>query len=120
MINWSLYGTGPLWEEKHYKAVVRLIIASPYHAARGMEVLDALAKVGIPDNLSPADVLCSMRKSRCIHVRPYSTFSRDLPREAFFKEIDGVEDEDVVVTMCSPADLYKVLQQKDEFEKEDE
>jgi hypothetical protein len=54
----------------------------------------------------------------CLH--PYSEMAKDIPREAFFKEVWGIEEEDNVVTMPSPAHLAAVLKLEARFQKEDE
>ncbi|KAG7673557.1 hypothetical protein KSW81_006758 [Nannochloris sp. 'desiccata'] len=102
---------GPrIWEAEHYKAVLRLIAANPYHAVRRNEVHAALEKVGdIPKNATAAEVLLSMVEFNAVSLRPYSMMAEDIPREAFSKEEWGVEEEGNVVTMPSPAHLAAVL-----------
>jgi hypothetical protein len=112
---------GPrIWEAKHYKAVLRLIASNPYHAVRRKEVRAALDKVGLPENVTAAQVLVSMVEFNVLTLRPYSEMAKDIPREAFFKEVWGVEEEDSVVTMPSPAHLAAVLKLEARFQKEDE
>ncbi|KAG7673341.1 hypothetical protein KSW81_006555 [Nannochloris sp. 'desiccata'] len=96
--------TGPrIWGTEHYKAVLRLIAANPYHAVRRKEVLAALRDIGIAENVTAADVLLSMVEFNVVSLRPYSIMAQDIPREAFFYEEWGVEEKDSVVTMRSPA-----------------
>ena len=112
--------TGPrIWEANHYKVVLRLIAANPYHAVRRKEVLTALKEVGIAENVSAADVLLSMVEFNVVSLRRYSEMDQDIPREAFFKKVWGVEKKDSVVTMRSPAHLAAVLILEQEFQNED-
>ncbi|KAH7622167.1 hypothetical protein NADE_004757 [Nannochloris sp. 'desiccata'] len=113
---------GPrIWEAEHYKAVLRLIAANPYHAVRRNEVHAALEKVGdIPKNATAAEVLLSMVEFNAVSLRPYSMMAEDIPREAFSKEEWGVEEEGNVVTMPSPAHLAAVLLLETKFQKQDE
>jgi hypothetical protein len=110
---------GPrIWEAKHYKAVLRLIAASPYHAVPRMEVHAALQDVGgIPENVKGADVLESMVEYNVFCLRPYSKMAEDIPREAFFKQVGKKERLDDVVTMPSPAHLAAVLELDVELEE---
>ena len=102
--------SGPrIWEAKHYKSVLRLIAVNPYHAVRRKEVHAALDKVGAAENVSAAQVLLSMVEFNVLSLRPYSDMAKDIPREAFFKKVWGVEEKDSVVTMPSPAHLAAVL-----------
>ena len=113
--------TGPrIWERKHYKAVLRLIAANPYHAVRQDDVEAALEKVGIDEHVTADEVLLSMVEFNVLSLRPYSKMAKDIPREAFFKEVWGIEEEDIVVTMPSPAHLAAVLKLEARFQKEDE
>ena len=113
--------TGPrIWEAKHYKEVLRLIAASPYHAVRREDAEAALGKVGTGENVSAAQVLLSMIEFNVLSLRPYSDMAKDIPREAFFKEVWGVEEEDDVVTMPSAAHLAAVLIVEAKFQKEDQ
>jgi hypothetical protein len=108
---------GPrIWEAKHYKAVLRLIAASPYHAARRREVHAALM-VGSDDSFTAAEVLLSMVEFNVVSLRPYSTMAEDLPREAFYKKVGRKEKIDSVVTMPSPAHLAAVLELDVELEE---
>lgn len=110
--------TGPrIWESKHYKAVLRLIAASPYHAVRRKEVYAVLEKVGIAERVTAAQVLLSMVEFNVLSLRPYSDMAQDIPREAFFKKAGGKEKEDSVVTMPSPAHLAAVLELDVELEE---
>ncbi len=108
------------WQSEHYKAVLRLIAANPYHAVRRKVVYAALEKVGIPEDVTAAHVLLSMVEYNVVSLRPYSDMAQDIPREAFFKQVWGVEEKDSVVTMPSPAHLAAVLKLEARFQKEDE
>lgn len=113
--------TGPrIWERKHYKTVLRLIASNPYHAVRRDDVEAALEKDGIPVNVTAAQVLLSMVEFNVVVLRPYSKMAKDIPSEAFFKEVWGIEEEDSVVTMPSPAHLAAVLKLEARFQKEEE
>lgn len=105
--------SGPrIWESKHYKAVLRLIAANPYHAVRSSEVHAALEQEGIKTENTTADqVLLSMMEYNVVSLRPYSKMAKDIPREAFFKKVGSKEKEDSVVTMPSPAHLAAVLEE---------
>ena len=105
------------WQSEHYKAVLRLIAANPYHAVRKEDAVAAL--VGIPENVTGAEVLMSMVEYNVVSLRPYSDMAQDVPREAFFKEEWGVEEEEDVVTMPSPAHLAAVLLLETKFQKQD-
>ena len=109
-----------IWEAKHYKAVLRLIAASPYHAVRRREVHAALLDVMIPENVTADQVLLSMVEFNVLSLRPYSAMAQDIPREAFFNEECGVEGKDSVVTMRSPAHLASALILEKKFQKQDE
>ena len=111
---------GPrLWEAKHYKAVLRLIDASPYYAVRRKEVHAALKDVGdIPENVTAAQVLLSMVEFNVLSLRPYTEMAKDIPREAFFKKVGRKEKQDNMVTMPSPAHLAAVLELDVELEEE--
>jgi hypothetical protein len=112
---------GPrIWERNHYKTVLRLIATNPYHAVCRKEVHAALEKEGIPQNATAAQVLLSMVEFNVVSLRPYSDMAKDIPREAFFKEVWGIEEEDSVVTMPSPAHLAACLLLEKKFQKEDE
>ena len=109
--------TGPrIWERNHYKTVLRLIAANPYHAVRRDDVEAALEKEGIPENATAAQVLLSMVEFNVVSLRPYSEMAKVIPREAFFKKAGGKEKEDSVVTMPSPAHLAAVLELDVELE----
>ncbi|KAG7672245.1 hypothetical protein NADE_000081 [Nannochloris sp. 'desiccata'] len=111
--------TGPrIWEGKHYKAVLRLIAASPYHAVRRKEVHAALENVGFPENVTAAKVLLSMVEFNVLSLRPYSEMAKDIPREAFFTQVGRKEKQDNVVTMPSPAHCAAVLELDVELEEE--
>ncbi|KAG7669701.1 hypothetical protein KSW81_007849 [Nannochloris sp. 'desiccata'] len=121
LIDPPIGSAGPrIWEGKHYKAVLRLIAASPYHAVRRKEVHAALENVGILENVTAAQVLLSMVEFNVLSLRPYSKMAKDLPREAFFKDAWGIEEQDNVVTMPSPAHLAAVLILEIKFQKQDE
>ena len=108
---------GPrIWESEHYKAVLRLIAASPYHVVRQDDVEAALEKVGIAEHVTADEVLLSMVEFNVVSLRPYSEMAKDIPREAFFKKAGGKEKEDSVVTMPSPAHLAAVLELDVELE----
>ena len=108
---------GPrIWERNHYKTVLRLIAANPYHAVRRDDAEAALEKEGIPQNATAAQVLLSMVEFNVVSLRPYSDMAKDIPREAFFKKAGGKEKEDSVVTMPSPAHLAAVLELDVELE----
>ncbi|KAG7673826.1 hypothetical protein KSW81_007017 [Nannochloris sp. 'desiccata'] len=112
---------GPrIWEAKHYKAVLRLIAANPYHAVRRKEVYAVLEKVGIKmvENATAAKVLLSMVEFNVLSLRPYSEMAEDIPREAFFKKAGRKEKQDKVVTMPSPTHLAAVLELDVELEEE--
>ncbi len=124
--------TGPrIWEQKHYKTVLRLIAAQPYHAVRQKDAEAALEKVDKKDvvqkvlnmvgikteNFTAAQVLLSMVEYNVVSLRPYSEMAKDLPRQAVFKEVWGIEEEDSVVTMPSPAHLAAVLELDVELEE---
>ena len=53
-----------------------------------------------------------------LSLRPHSAMNRDIPREALFKEVWGVKENDSVVTMRSPAHLALILVRQ--FQNEDE
>ncbi|KAG7667052.1 hypothetical protein KSW81_000795 [Nannochloris sp. 'desiccata'] len=108
------------WESEHYKAVLRLIAANPYHAVRQEDAEAALRGVGIDKNVTADEVLLSMVEYNVVSLRPYSDMARDIPREAFFKMEWGVEDEEDVVTMPSPAHLAAALLLETKFQKQDE
>ncbi|KAG7668391.1 hypothetical protein KSW81_002277 [Nannochloris sp. 'desiccata'] len=110
---------GPrIWERKHYKAVLRLIDANPYHAVRQEDAEAALEKVGgIPKNVTAAQVLLSMVEFNVLSLRPYSEMAEDIPREAFFKKVGRKEKQDNVVIMPSPAHLAAVLELDVELEE---
>ncbi|KAH7619102.1 hypothetical protein NADE_005949 [Nannochloris sp. 'desiccata'] len=121
LIDPPIGSAGPrIWEGKHYKAVLRLIAASPYHAVRRKEVHAALENVGILENVTAAQVLLSMVEFNVLSLRPYSKMAKDLPREAFFKDAWGIEEQDNVVTMPSPAHLAAVLILEIKFQKQDQ
>jgi hypothetical protein len=107
-----------IWEAKHYKAVLRLIAASPYHAVRRKEVHAALDKEGIAENVTAAKVLLSMVEFNVLALRPYTDMAKDIPREAYFKKVGSKEKQDNVVTMPSPAHLAAVLELDVELEEE--
>ena len=112
---------GPrIWEAKHYKAVLRLIAAHPYHAVRQQDAEDALADVGIAENVTADEVLLSMVEYNVLSLRPYSTMAHDIPKEAFFKKVGSKEKKDSVVTMRSAAHLAAVLDLDVELEEQDE
>ena len=126
--------TGPrIWERNHYKTVLRLIAANPYHAVRQKDAEAALEKVDKKnvvqkvlnmvdvktENVTSDQVLLSMVEYNLVSLRPYSEMAKDIPREAFFKEVWGIE-EDSVVTMPSPAHLAAILKLEARFQKEDE
>ncbi len=107
-----------IWGKKHYKAVLRLIAANPYHAVPRTEVHAALKDVGgIPENVTADEVLLSMVEFNVVSLRPYSKMAKDIPREAFFKEAGGKEKKDDVVTMSSPAHLGAALLLETEFQR---
>ncbi len=108
------------WESKHYKAVLRLIAASPYHTVRQKDVEAALEKEGIAKHVTADEVLLSMVEFNVVSLRPYSDMAKDIPREAYFKEVWDIEEEDSVVTMPSPAHLAACLLLETKFQKEDE
>ncbi|KAG7673828.1 hypothetical protein KSW81_007017 [Nannochloris sp. 'desiccata'] len=120
--SWEKVGSdGPrIWEAKHYKAVLRLIAANPYHAVRRKEVYAVLEKVGIKmvENATAAKVLLSMVEFNVLSLRPYSEMAEDIPREAFFKKAGRKEKQDKVVTMPSPTHLAAVLELDVELEEE--
>ncbi|KAG7667025.1 hypothetical protein KSW81_000773 [Nannochloris sp. 'desiccata'] len=105
-----------LWEAKHYKAVLRLIAANPYHAVRQKDAEAALKDVG--ENVTAAQVLLSMVGFNVLSLRPYTEMAKDIPREAFFKKGRRKEKQDNVVTMPSPAHLAAVLELDVELEEE--
>ena len=107
------------WESKHYKSVLRLIAANPYHAVRQEDAEAALRGVGIDKNVTGAQVLLSMVEYNVVSLRPYSDMAKDIPREAFFRMEWGVEEEKDVVTMPSPAHLAAVLLLEKKFQKQD-
>ena len=109
-----------IWEAKHYKAVLRLIAASPYHAVRRREVHAALLDVMIPENVTADQVLLSMVEFNVLSLRPYSIMAHDIPKEAFYKNEWGVEVKDSVVTMRSAAHLAATLILETIFQKQDE
>ncbi|KAG7674132.1 hypothetical protein KSW81_005971 [Nannochloris sp. 'desiccata'] len=120
LIDPPIGSTGPrIWEGKHYKTVLRLIAANPYHAVRRNEVHAALKDVGVAENVTAAQVLLSMVEFNVLSLRPYSEMAEDIPREAFFKEEWGLEEGDNVVTMPSPAHLAAVLLLETKFQKQD-
>ena len=123
LIDPPIGSTGPrLWGGKHYKAVLRLIAANPYHAVRRKEVHAALEKLDIKavENVTAAQVLLSMVEFNVLCLRPYFKMAEDIPREAFFKKEWGVDVEDNVVTMPSPAHLAAALLVETMFQKQDE
>jgi hypothetical protein len=104
-----------------YRTVLRLIAANPYHAVRSSEVHAALEKVGIKTgNARAAQVLLSMVEYNVVSLRPYSNMAKDIPREAFLKQVGSKEKEDSVVTMPSPAHLAAVLKLDVELEEKPE
>ncbi len=123
------------WESKHYKAVLRLIAAHPYHAVCQKDAEAALEKVNEKnavqkvlnmvdvktktENVTSDQVLLSMVEYNLVSLRPYSEMAKGIPREAFFTEEWGVEEQDSVVTMPSPAHLAALLQER-KFQKQDE
>ena len=107
------------WESKHYKSVLRLIAANPYHAVRQEDAEAALRGVGMDKNVTGAQVLLSMVEYNVVSLRPYSDMAKDIPREAFFRMEWGVEEEKDVVTMPSPAHLAAVLLLEKKFQKQD-
>ncbi|KAG7668859.1 hypothetical protein KSW81_003872 [Nannochloris sp. 'desiccata'] len=109
-----------IWEANHYKAVLRLIAANPYHAVRQEDAEAALKDVGIPENVTAAQVLLSMVEYNVLSLRPYSEMAEDIPREAFFEEEWGLEEGGNVVTMPSPAHLAAALLLETKFQKQDE
>ena len=109
-----------IWEAKHYKAVLRLIAANPYHAVRRREVHAALMDVKIPENVTADQVLLSMVEFNVLSLRPYSIMAHDIPKEAFYKNEWGVEVKDSVVTMRSAAHLAATLILETIFQKQDE
>ena len=113
--------SGPrIWESEHYKAVLRLIAANPYHAVRQNDAEATLRGVGIPENVTAAQVLLSMVEYNVVSLRPFSTMAEDIPREAFYKMEWGVEEEEDVVTMPSPAHLAAAVLLETKFRKQDE
>ena len=100
--------------------MLRLIAANPYHAVRQEDAEAALIGVGINENVSADEVLLSMVEYDVLSLRPFSKMAQDIPREAFFKEEWGVEVEDNVVTVPSPAHLAAVLLLETMFQKQDE
>ena len=108
------------WESGHYKAVLRLIAAIPYHAVHQKDAEAALRGVGIPENVTAAQVLLSMVEYNVVSLRPFSTMAEDIPREAFYKMEWGVEEEEDVVTMPSPAHLAAAVLLETKFRKQDE
>ena len=108
------------WESKHYKSVLRLIAANPYHAVRQEDAEAALRGVGMDKNVTGAQVLLSMVEYNVVSLRPYSDMAKDIPREAFFRMEWGVEEEKDVVTMPSPAHLAAVLELDVELEEKQE
>ncbi|KAG7668342.1 hypothetical protein KSW81_002231 [Nannochloris sp. 'desiccata'] len=119
--SWEKVGSdGPrIWERKHYKAVLRLIAANPYHVVRQEDAEAALEKVGgIPKKVTAAQVLLSMVEFNVLSLRPYSEMAEDIPREAFFKKVGRKEKQDNVVIMPSPAHLAAVLELEFELEEE--
>ncbi|KAG7667229.1 hypothetical protein KSW81_000964 [Nannochloris sp. 'desiccata'] len=108
------------WESEHYKAILCLIAANPSHAVRQKDAEAALRAVGIAENVTAAQVLLSMVEYNVVSLRPYSDMARDIPREAFFKMEWGVEEEEDVVTMPSPAHLAAALLLETKFQKQDE
>ena len=120
LIDPPIGSTGPrLWGGKHYKAVLRLIAANPYHAVRRKEV-HAREKLDIKavENVTAAQVLLSMVKFNVLSLRPYTEMAKDIPREAFFKKVGRKEKQDNMVTMPSPAHLAAVLELDVELEEE--
>ena len=138
LIDPPIGSTGPrIWEGKHYKTVLRLIAANPYHAVRRNEVHAALDKVDkrnvvqvllswvlekvgmrTVENVTAAQVLLSMVEFNVLALRPYSMMAKDIPREAFFKKVGRKEKQDNVVTMPSAAHLAAVLELDVELEEE--
>ena len=119
LIDPPIGSTGPrIWEGKHYKTVLRLIAANPYHAVRRNEVHAALKDVGIAGNITAAQVLKSMVEFNVLALRPYSKMAQDIPREAFFKKVGRKEKPDNVVSMPSPAHLAAVLELDVELQEE--
>ena len=55
-----------------------------------------------------------------LYLRPYSDMAKDIPREAFFKDVWGASEVDEVVTMPSPAHLAAVLELDVELENKPE
>lgn len=108
------------WESEHYKAVLRLIAANPYHAVRKEDAVAALKDEGIPENVTGAQVLLSMVEYNVVSLRPYSDMAQDIPKEAFFKQVGKKEKENDVVTMPSPAHLAAVLELDVELEEKQE
>ena len=112
--------SGPrIWEAKHYKAVLRLIAVSPYHAVRQEDAEDALRAVGIPENATAAEVLLSMVEFNVLSLRPYSAMAQDIPKEAFYKKVGSKEKKDSVVTLRSAAHLAAVLDLDVELEEDE-
>ena len=105
---WSRAGPGtlgnatpsspPAWTTEQFKAVLRLIATTPYHAVRQRELKQALGSSGTA-------ALKSMVEYNLLAVRTASPLAHDLPLEVYVK--DG--EEDAVVTMQSPGALYVVL-----------
>ena len=93
-----LRSSPPAWTTEQFKAVLRLIATTPYHAVRQRELKQALGSSGTA-------ALKSMVEYNLLAVRTASPLAHDLPLEVYVK--DG--EEDAVVTMQSPGALYVVL-----------
>lgn len=99
-------GNRALWTAEHYRAVLRLIASSEYHAVRKNDVWKALEKECSKEGLKPSQVLLSMVEYNLFSLRPYSKLAKDIPRDAFGPNevVDAKLDD--VVTMPSPAFLW--------------
>ena len=109
-----------LWTSEDYRIAVGLIAdAAPYYAvpqivlAAELEKDGRLSKQG-RGSVDGLQVLLSMIEYNVLSVRPYSYMAKYIPREVFFRMVEGEngikeEKNDSVVVMPSPAHLFEAL-----------
>ena len=105
-----------LWTSEDYQIAVGLIAdAAPYYAVPQLVMAAELQKDGrlLRRGVTGIKVLYSMIEYNVLSVRPYSGMARDIPREVFFRMIEGdeglVEAKDSLVVMPFPAHLFAAL-----------
>ena len=113
-----------LWTSEDYQIVVGLIAdATPYYAVPQIVVAAELEKDGRLSKqgrggVDGLQVLLSMLYYKVLSVRPYSDMAKDIPREVFFRMVEGEngikeEQKDSVVMMPSPWHLFAALKKVD-------